>query len=854
MTSNQPEAYDESDGDGNEESTDSATSTSRPTRVSTHAAGPLSSHEGKSVTRLDCSSDGSHAPSRRKESQKRKSERKVSNSVQQNLQRRRPKMAKQQQASSTRRLRRSQSLCMPSETAGSLSAGPDLAASIISSSSHSHGTVETAPSVTPDGLQQDLVASKPTFSTTRTPSMPKNRALSLTIGNSSTLSDSRTFIDVPKDRASAIASFESLASLGASSSSKPFLPDLVALERAFQDHHVEDIQEKLEELFRQRMHTNREFGVDDAGANDDDGHHDDVESNAIFFENAPTGWKTPFEVGAPREPMMNQREREAESRSLSPLLANSNLTDEQCAWAGIDDLLENRSVDDSYALSTSDVLPKSIARALKRSDSKGSFDAISLDTDADALSQAESTGNGDGDGDVGGNDPRTKTARQGTKFRDRRKGDKKFVANLQTISDESDHERSPKIATARTKANRTSHEAAGGGGRNSIARTNGTLFDVFQWSRGENVDESMIQKKMMKRMNPSPHGAKSKKKATFALDTTAHSLPSLDSFRDEDLLSKAEGLLHDTAGSNTASQPTSKAERKSADNHCHARHAAPMEGNGFDATGSQTMRQPSLSSQAPLHDSEADSAMSSGNVLSWSRNASHNQKLNVPGSSGERHHRDESDPHDGTKKQGSASSRQSSLHILANDGLKLDATVEEFIQQMQSKIGIPAIAADGSRLPASVNATQHQQQSYQSSANEDSGGGGSSPSPVSVILGEQAPSSIIEELPTLSALSSKKGKKKKLKKSKKEKHQAEQRNRKQQAAAMKSNGKKEPKASLGSIVKSFGGKLMSSSNGKKSTAVALGDESKYFPDDVVHDSFVESNRSLLFYGEEDGFG
>jgi len=102
-----------------------------------------------------------------------------------------------------------------------------------------------------------------------------------------------------------------------------------------------------------------------------------TEPSSHSWENpssAHIGIRTAFEVDDARGETLQKRRVKGPIKSLSisnrsgqaPAL-DSHLSDEQDAWAGIDELLESKSLDGSNCFSTTDILPSSTVEAMRRS-------------------------------------------------------------------------------------------------------------------------------------------------------------------------------------------------------------------------------------------------------------------------------------------------------------------------------------------------------------------------------------------------------------------------------------------------------------------------------------------------------
>lgn len=206
----------------------------------------------------------------------------------------------------------------------------------------------------------------------------------LTIGRSSNLAGGRTVLTKNFDPN------VSLLSLGtdyASSSATPsILPDLFSLEQALEEREEDEIKEELEALYAARKDQVQGLGTSQLSL---------TKSPSASKQSVPAiGWKTEFEVDAPKTPARPSITGQlARDSSLYDSPESRGLTGEQDAWAGIDALLDSKnSMDDSFSgLSTTDILPKSVVRGIRRQNSTSSIGG-SNDQDTIASSTIESTG------------------------------------------------------------------------------------------------------------------------------------------------------------------------------------------------------------------------------------------------------------------------------------------------------------------------------------------------------------------------------------------------------------------------------------------------------------------------------
>ena len=306
-----------------------------------------------------------------------------------------------------------------------------------------------------------------------TPSSTTTRLRSLTIGNSSSLSDSRSMFrhNISEDEISR-------------NSAGSVIPDLFGLEHVLHEGDEEKVAEGVKNLLDRK--ARRERRKKDASKRS-------TGSSGSSRAKTPVAWKTPFEVDLPRDTPVSKMLADDESEVAAPARARnlgSHLTDEQNAWAGIDALLDMQSVDGSCAISTTDILPQAIVRAMKRDMSRSSLqesDGESEENDASNLRLSEI-------------------------------GSSRFFGNSKDLS-----------------GSRSDPDQLG--------ISNGGLFDMFHWSEKDNVDESRQRKKKLNQQQKlrvtiktnSSHSAKAKQ-TKFSDD---NSLPSLSSFHDDDAASRS---------------------------------------------------------------------------------------------------------------------------------------------------------------------------------------------------------------------------------------------------------------------------------------------------------------------------
>lgn len=289
------------------------------------------------------------------------------------------------------------------------------------------------------------------------------------------------------------------------------MPDLFILEQAFSEYgEGAGHPDGIERLIRnQMMHCQHELPPVTPQGQD---------SNQT---KAPVTWKTPFEVDAPGDtPSSKSSSRRSPHLTFSNTsehIVDPQLSEEQYAWAGIDELLETRSLDDSYAFSTSDILPSSTVKAMRKDGSVRSFDVTNSSDDMSEFSDGMPV----------------------LTLRNKKKGHRKgsrLESGMPSLIEASDRDDdSDGKAAAENNGNQNGNSASfgeGGGG-------GGTLFDVFQWSEKDNVDETKQRKKKLNQTRrvtilerQSAHGP-----TNYEHDEA--SLPSLNSFRDDELSTRS---------------------------------------------------------------------------------------------------------------------------------------------------------------------------------------------------------------------------------------------------------------------------------------------------------------------------
>jgi hypothetical protein len=200
---------------------------------------------------------------------------------------------------------------------------------------------------------------------------------------------------------------------------------------------------------------------------------------------------------------------------------NPNLSKEQDAWAGIDALLETRSMDDSFCYSTSEILPKATVKALRR-EAKGGLQELD-----------EETVWGDEESEAG----------------ESRMSKRSLESISKSSSTSSNSSRrkghtTPRKSKTESESDGNQHSWNSREGRRERRNSPGVgeagLFDVFQWSDKDNVDAERIRKG---KLNSKPRKtinlpvAAVTKESQQDSDTT--SLPSLATYRADDFSIKS---------------------------------------------------------------------------------------------------------------------------------------------------------------------------------------------------------------------------------------------------------------------------------------------------------------------------
>jgi hypothetical protein len=209
----------------------------------------------------------------------------------------------------------------------------------------------------------------------------------------------------------------------------------------------------------------------------------------------PVAWKTPFEVDAPREGISEMYHADSQtvySEVSEPTVTDPRMSEEQDAWAGIDSLLETKSLDDSFDFSTRDILPSNVVRAMRREDDT----SVMIDDDASEYSEMT------------------------YQLPMKKKGSRKprQVSAMPHLVEASDQDED--------SDNRMGGAGATGG--------NGTLFDIFHWSEKDNVDGEKEQKKKLNSRKVQL------KTSSNHSESDNVSLPSLATCREDELSTRSE--------------------------------------------------------------------------------------------------------------------------------------------------------------------------------------------------------------------------------------------------------------------------------------------------------------------------
>lgn len=251
------------------------------------------------------------------------------------------------------------------------------------------------------------------------------------------------------------------------------------------------------------------------------------ESSGSSFSKTSFTVRTPFEVDAPRgdAPKHRSSRRIGGNRSLSPSgrsimsdATNPNLSKEQDAWAGIDALLESRSLDDSFCYSTSEILPKATVKALRRETKEG---LSYLD---------EETVWGDEESEDGESRTSKRSLESISRASSASSNSSRLKGHTTTRKSKTESEIESNQQSWNSKDSRRQHRGSGDAG----------LFDVFQWSEKDNVDEERMRKGKLnsnsRKATPLPAVMG---KSENQQDSDTSSLPSLATYRPDDFSVKS---------------------------------------------------------------------------------------------------------------------------------------------------------------------------------------------------------------------------------------------------------------------------------------------------------------------------
>ena len=229
-------------------------------------------------------------------------------------------------------------------------------------------------------------------------------------------------------------------------------------------------------------------------------------------------WKTPFEIDAPRH-LGRRPKTEVKRKSISAGAGNdrdenggNGLDDSPCsssssssrdenmksAWAGIDELLDQQSLDGSLAISTTEILPNNIVRAMKMERSRSSI------SDESYLSNAEDDGNDrghenegvvdyDGDGDSDGRMDCLRTLKVAMNKHEQVEASNS-MPSLFDPSKSRIYAESLKNSRGIEASSAAAAAADGLSSRTGGSKSASSLFDVFLWSAKDNVDQQKQRK------------------------------------------------------------------------------------------------------------------------------------------------------------------------------------------------------------------------------------------------------------------------------------------------------------------------------------------------------------------------
>ena len=383
--------------------------------------------------------------------------------------------------------------------------------------------------------------------------------------------------------------------------------------------------------------------------------------------------RTPFEVDAPRgEPQNHRRSSRAvgSGRSSSPSqrsiisepTIDQHLSEEQDAWAGIDALLETRSIDDSFCFSTTDILPKATVQAMRRQ--RGGLRGVDEETVWGEEEDEEDDNEDDEDSAGESRNSSKRSLESISKGSSTSSNSSRLLGHTTTRKYKSDQE-AINARETRERARQARNAASGDGG----------LFEMFQWSEKDNVDE---QRKRKGKLNSKPRKVK--------------------------LLAPMRQSQH---GSDTASLPSLATIR--ADDFS-VRSGAPSVRSGAH----------SLDWGSTYHSKDLGSVVTENSSDEFAFESLHSS----------RHQKSAAAPiSEESSESGSQNQNSHSRGSFANDGLTLDKGVDEYIRQIQSKL--PTITEDENK-----GSKKGKKKKNVGFAVQDDGE--SSPSPTSVIQAETA--------------------------------------------------------------------------------------------------------------------
>lgn len=259
---------------------------------------------------------------------------------------------------------------------------------------------------------------------------------------------------------------------------------------------------------------------------------------ATSLTNTPFSARTPFEVDAPRDVPSSLRRLPSSGMSVASEPTNPHLSEEQDAWAGIDALLETKSLDDSFTFSTSDILPRATVRAMRRGSTLRGVDEASVLEDDSKSEAGESRTSkrslesiSKGSSASSSNSSRAKGRSSSRKTKGSAKNNSGDTAadfsasQASTNKDDSWNELEGK-------------DKAGELRRISNASSEGGLFDMFQWSEKDNVDEQRQRKGKLNSKLRKVQINMPSKLSNHSSDEA--SLPSLASFRPDDFSTRSD--------------------------------------------------------------------------------------------------------------------------------------------------------------------------------------------------------------------------------------------------------------------------------------------------------------------------